>query len=252
MLRSLKDLERYTVSATDGDIGSVVNFLFDDEAWGVRHLIVDTTGYSNSRRVLISPRSFGRAAWATKHFYLALNRLEISNSPSIDVDKPVSRQHESEYCQYYGYPGYWATHAPAAPPVGNAGGAPFDVHLRSVNEVRGYHIQGSDGPTGHVEDFIVDDQTWEIRYFVIDTSSWWFGKKVLVAPGWARSIDWLNQTVHVDLSRQAIKGCPEWKATEGVNRQYEVAMYDYYGRPVYWPSGLAETSRANESTRMIS
>ena len=41
MLRSLKELEHYAVSATDGDVGTVVNFLFDDEHWAVRHLVVD-------------------------------------------------------------------------------------------------------------------------------------------------------------------------------------------------------------------
>ena len=109
-----------------------------------------------------------------------------------------------------------------------------DVHLRSAQEVRGYHIQGSDEAIGHVEDFIVDDETWEVRYLVIDTSNWWFGKKVLVAPHWASRISWEERKVYVDLSRQAIKNSPEWNATAAVNREYEARLYDYYGRPVYW------------------
>jgi len=93
---------------------------------------------------------------------------------------------------------------------------------------------GTDETIGHVEDFIVDDETWQVRYLVIDTSNWWFGKKVLVAPHWAKSISWADRMVHVDMSRDAIKNSPEWNPTAGVNRKYELELYDYYGRPVYW------------------
>ena len=59
-----------------------------------------------------------------------------------------------------------------------------DPHLRSSRAVTGYHIQATDGDLGHVEDFIVDDHSWTIRYMVLDTTNWWPGKKVLVAPDW--------------------------------------------------------------------
>jgi len=251
MLRSLKDLETYTVNATDGDIGSVVNFLLDDEHWTVRNLVVDTGGLFDGRRVLISPISFRKVDWASQRFHLALTMNKVENSPSVDVDKPVSRQHEQDYYGYYRYPYYWdysglwgdgaypgmlATSRWNDDPVerpDNSG----DVHLRSAKEVRGYHIQGSDEAIGHVDDFIVDDETWEVRYLVIDTSNWWFGKKVLVAPQWTNRISWAERNVYVDMSRKAIKNSPEWTATEAVNREYEARLYDYYGRPVYWESG---------------
>ena len=108
------------------------------------------------------------------------------------------------------------------------------VHLRSANEVRGYHIQGSDDAIGHVEDLIVDDETWAVRYLVVDTSNWWFGKKVLIAPAWASSVSWYERKVHVAMTRQAIKDSPEWNASSEIERDFETRLYDYYGRPVYW------------------
>ncbi len=245
MLRSLKDLERYSVSASDGDIGSVANFLLDDERWVIRYLVVETEGFFDGRSVLVSPISFRTIDWSTQRFHLALTRDKVKHSPSIDTDKPVSRQHEWEYYQYYGYPFYWdypgvwgmgtypGPFAKGAPSF-NEGNAPTDAHLRSVDEVRGYHIRGSDDAIGHVDDFIVDDETWEVRYLVVDTSNWWFGKKVLISPRWTNSISWTDRTVRVDLTREAIKNSPEWNPTAGVNRQYEIGLYDYYGRPVYW------------------
>jgi hypothetical protein len=249
MLRSLKALERYRVNATDGDVGSVVNFLLDDERWIVRYLVVETGGVLGRPRVLISPISFRQVEWSTHSFSLALTIDKVKNSPSLDADKPVSRQHERDYYGYYGYPYYWGYLAPwgmsASPALLAAGkrsqeaiahseGATDDVHLRSVREVRGYHIQGIDESIGHVDDFIVDDETWQIRYLVVDTSNWWFGKRVLVAPYWASRVSWEERKVYLDMSRQAIKDSPAWNADAGVNREYETRLYDYYGRPTYW------------------
>ena len=252
MLRSLKDLERYNVSATDGDIGSVANFLLDDERWAIRYLVVKTGGFFNERRVLISPISFREVDWSAARFHLALTMDKIKNSPSVDVDKPVSRQHERDYYGYYGYPNYWGSSGMwgmGAYPNTLAAGAwcnpsagyyeePGDIHLRSAQEVRGYHIQGSDESIGHVDDFIVDDETWAIRYLVIDTSNWWVGKKVLVAPLWITSVSWQQRNVYVAMSRQMIKDSPEWNAYSAVNREYETRLYNYYGRPAYWESGV--------------
>ena len=107
MLRSLNELEHYKVNATDGDIGSVVNFLLDDQRWVVRYLVVETGGLLGGHRVLISPISFSRAEWSTRSIHVALTIEKVKDSPSVDVDKPVSRQHEQDYYRYYGYPYYW-------------------------------------------------------------------------------------------------------------------------------------------------
>ena len=253
MLRSLKDLESYAVHATDGDVGRVVNFLLDDERWIVRYLVVDAGGFLDRRRVLVSPIAFRGIDWATRRFDLGLTVDKVKHSPSIDVDKPVSRQHERDYLSYYGYSMYWgypgiwglgaypnALNQPptAAAPDDDSG----DVHLRSADEVRGYHIQGTDDEIGHVEDFVVDDETWEVRYLVIDTRNWWFGKKVLVDPKWATSVSFADRKVHLGLTREAIKNSPEWDPSAPVNRAYETRLYDYYGRPAYWSGDLSGSS----------
>ena len=251
MLRSLKDLERYTVSATDGDIGSVMDVLLDDERWVARYLVVQASGslFLGGRRVLISPISFREVDWSTHRFHLALTSDKVKNAPSVNMDKPVSRQHERDYYGYYGYshywgyPGYWGVGIYPGPLSlrGQAESsdeptalASDDVHLRSAKEVRGYHIQGSDDTIGHVDDFIVDDETWAVRYLVVDTSNWWFGKKVLISPQWAGNVSWENRKVYLDMPRQTIKESPEWDPSEAVNREYEVRLYDYHGRPAYW------------------
>lgn len=261
MLRSLKELERYTVSATEGDIGTVVDFLLDDEKWAVRYLVVKTDGFFDGVQVLISPISFRGVDWSTRHFELALTKDKVRHSPSVELDKPVSRQHEWGLSQYYGYSPYWgytelwgmAAYPQMLAAAGRNGlliEPSGDVHLRSASEVRGYHVRGSDEDVGHIEDFIVDDQTWEVRYLVVDTSNWWFGKKVLIAPHWASHVSWHTQHVHINLSRDVIKSSPEWDPSVAVNREYEVRLYDYYGRPLYWEGGdpRAEAHPSPQST----
>jgi sporulation protein YlmC with PRC-barrel domain len=252
MLRSIRAFKDYQVSALDGEIGTVRDFYFDDEHWTIRYLIVDTGAFLPGRRVLVSPVSFGHADWATQRFNIALTRERVKNSPSIDLDKPVSRQYEREYFRYYGWPYYWGFDG-----GGIWGGQAYpnvlasqawsdqkhpleeggDPHLRSVREVAGYHIHGTDGEIGHVDDFIVDDETWTIRYLVIDTRNWWLDRKVLVVPQWAERISWAENSVYVNLPRQTIKDSPAWHPDAPVNREYEAQLYDYYGRPAYWRVG---------------
>lgn len=246
MLRSLKDLEGYTASATDGDVGKAVDFLFDDELWTVRYLVVEPGSFLDGKEVLISPISFRDVQWTARRFHLALTKEKVWHSPSIDVDKPVSRQHEGSFSRYYGFPYYWRSSGlsgvssrpstlaasgekedPVDPP-GEGG----DVHLRSSREVRGSRIQGSDEAIGHLQDFIVDEETWQLRYLVIDTGNWWFGKKVLVAPDWATRISWEERTVSVDLAREAIRTSPEFDPATGIDREYEARLHDHYGRPL--------------------
>jgi sporulation protein YlmC with PRC-barrel domain len=123
------------------------------------------------------------------------------------------------------------------PVAKNSDSAFDDVHLRSAAELHGYHIQGSDGAIGHVEDLVLDDETWAVRYLVIDTSNWWFGKKVLVSPLWAEKISWAERNVYMDMSRQSIKESPQWASPEAIDRAYETNLYNYYGRPMYWSLG---------------
>jgi sporulation protein YlmC with PRC-barrel domain len=244
MLRSLKTLEHYKVRATDGDLGSVVNFFIDDERWTVRYLVVDTGGFFGGRQVLISPISFRAVDFSSNLFHLALTMDKVKNSPSVDLDKPVSRQHERAYYGYYGYPYYWgygglwgaeaypgALAAPGYDRSGERPGEPdADVHLRSARELKGYHVEGTDGAIGHVKDFVLDDESWGIRYMTIETSNWWIGKSVLIAPEWTSRISWLDRKVYVDMTRSAIKNSPQWGIDDPISRAYEEALYRHYGR----------------------
>jgi hypothetical protein len=100
--------------------------------------------------------------------------------------------------------------------------------------VSGYHIQAADGEIGHVEDFIIDDETWTIRYLRINTLNWWPGKKVLISPLWIQRVSWAESKVFVNLSREAIKKSPEYTEDFLLTRDYETALHQHYSRRGYW------------------
>ena len=253
MLRSMNALNGFTIGARDGDIGRIEAFYFDDLSFTIRHLVVDTGGWLSGRKVLISPRALGPIDWNGRRVTADLNKTQVEQSPDIDTDKPVSRQQEIEYYRHYGYPTYWSgpylwggypypvmTPAPAAGVLEDerrwewGARETGDPHLQSSAAVIGYNIAATDGDIGHVEDFLVDDLSWAIRYMVVDTSNWWFGKHVLVSVEWIGDVDWSSSSLHVDLTREQIKAGPEYDASRPVERDYESRLHDYYGRPGYW------------------
>jgi len=248
MLRSVKEVEGYMLRARDGDIGRCKDFLFDDEIWVIRYMVADTGKWLPSKKVLISPISLGEPDYPSRIFPVRLSKKQIEQAPDLDTDAPVSRQYEAKYHEYFGWPYYWggaevwgpysypaplyADKRKEAVKVQPENG---DPHLRSAGEVTGYHIQARDGEIGHVEDFIVDDRAWNIRYMVVDTRNWLPGsRKVLISPDWIVSIQWLEREVAVDLNVEEIKESPEYDPSAPVNREYEARLYDFYGRPKYW------------------
>jgi uncharacterized protein YrrD len=246
MLRTANSLKAATIAATDGNIGSVEDLYFDDASWTIRYLVVDTGTWLPGRQVLISPLST-RAGGDSDAVPVALTKEQIEQSPPIDVAKPVNRQYEEEYFRYFGYPSYWsgpnrwgAAHypgeeaSPADIAAANAAVVGGDPNLRSVRDVTGYYIQAIDGDIGHVEDFIVDDREWAIRYMVVDTRNWWPGKKVVVSPDWIRQVSWRESQVHVDLTRDALQSAPEYDPDLPLARDYESRLFQHHGRRGYW------------------
>jgi hypothetical protein len=249
MLRNAKTVEGFELRARDGRIGHVRDFFFDDEHWTVRYIVVNTGGWLSGREVLISPVSVSMPEWRSKVLPLNLTIEQIRNSPGIDTAQPVSNEDELLLTQYYNWPAYWGAYAdgfglPIVPPPmlvppteaasrrrTDTGSQVADHHLRSMQRIRGYHIEAIDGSIGHADDFIFDDIDWSIRYLVVDTRNWWPGKKVIVAPQWITGVGWDDAKVTIDLTRETIRQSPAYDASEPVTPDYAAQLHDHYGRP---------------------
>jgi uncharacterized protein YrrD len=247
MLDKAKTLKGYRLDSLDGEIGRVKEFYFDDQHWAVRYLVADTGNWLTGRQVLISPYALAAVSKEEQHIAIKLTKKQIEDSPSLNSDKPVSRQFEEAYYGYYGWPMYWGgpymwgyypypyiAHDREQRRESTQGGTAWDPHLRSTHAVSGYHIQAADGEIGHVDDFIIDDKTWAIRYLIVDTRNWWPGKQVLISPRWIERVSWGESKVFVDLSRETIKQSPEYTEEALLPRDYEARLHRHYNRQGYW------------------
>jgi len=206
MLRSTKQFEHYTVAASDGVCGHVRDFYFDDHSWVIRYLVVELGAHEEEHRILMSPHAVLAADWDEKTFRVARTQAEVRHSADVETAKPVSRQLTRD-----------------------------DPHLRSANTVAHYYVHASDGDIGHVSGFLIDDHSWAIRYVLVDTSNWWLGHEVIIAPEWIEDVDWAECIVTVDLSRQAVKDSPTYAPEQTLEREQELCTHRHYGRDGYWP-----------------
>jgi uncharacterized protein YrrD len=252
MLYQAKTLHGYKLNSLEGEIGKVKEFYFDDHYWTIRYLVADTGNWLTNRQVLISPRTLGIVNNDAQNIAVNLTKKQIENSPSLKSDEPVSRQFEESYYKYFAVPTYWETPTMLGMYDSSIGSRPnnepnrerlskstrgsktFDPHLRSTHDVSGHHIQAKDGEIGHVEDFIIDDKTWMIRYLIVDTQNWWEGKKVLISPRWIKRVSWEDSKVFVNLSKAAIKQSPDYIEGSPLNREYEAALHQHYDFKGYW------------------
>jgi len=218
MLQNTKELYGHKLTASDGEIGHVKDFYFDDKTWVVRYLVADTGTWLTGRQVLLSPHAFGHLDRTEKNLAVNLTRKQIENSPSIEAHKPVSRQYEIDYYQYYGWPAYWDGGA-----MWGLGGFPMvvppskdqldarlhhhrdDKHLQSMHAVTGYAIHATDGEIGAVSGFLVDDKSWAVAQLVVESGTWFSGKEILIPSANIGRISYEDSQVFVNLTRSALR-----------------------------------------------
>jgi hypothetical protein len=246
MLWDASVIKGYAIEARDGRLGSVSDFLFEDAQWMIRWLVVDTGHWLPGRKVLLPPSALGQPDAQARQFPVELTMRQVKNSPDLDTDRPVSRQMESHVYDFYGWEPYWmgamATpfvaplYLPRSRPIQPVSPGPQsqegDPHLRSVAAVTGYHIHATEGEIGHVEDFLVQDAAWSVPYLVVDTRNWWPGERILISPRTVREIDWVDRSIHLNISRQQVKESRAYDASKMADRANEDLMLRYYRRRV--------------------
>lgn len=249
MLHSVKDVTGLQIAATDAVLGHIDEVYFDDHQWAIRYFVVNTGTWLASRKVLVSPMAVTGINWEEERVQVNLSADQVRNSPHIDMDKPVSRQHEGEFAQYYGYNPYWTGpylwEANAFPGVmdvpmdmdrapdierrvGEEQGR-ADPNLRSSREVAGYQIQTTDDTLGHVEDFLFNDRNWVISYLVLETRDWWPGKHVVLSARRIRHIEWENRKVVASVTREELELSPDFDL---MSANPDGAVQDLYHR--FW------------------
>ena len=196
--------------------------------------------------MLIAPEAVVRVDQHAARLELGLTRQQVEDSPPVDFAKPVSRQKAEEYIAYYGWPYFRGAPAGSGQRLVSSAGGTVDQeehwnpHLRSLMEVIGYRLRGSDDHVGHLVDLLADEQSWTVRYLVVDPRSWWPSKKVLLPTGPVEGFDWQHREVLVSVSRERIREAPPWSSELPLPREDEARIHEHYGQSPYWRDAAGE------------
>jgi hypothetical protein len=220
LLQDTQALYRKNLSATDGPIGHVKDFYFDDVLWVIRYVIVDTGSWLSGRLVLLSPHAFGKLDQTKDALPVNLSKKQIQDSPLISAHETVSRQFEEDYYRSYGWPPYWqggkmwgysgtplVSHPlPGDVAVRKALEPSEDRHLQGTQAVTGYKVQAVDGPIGHVTGFQVDPESWTLHDLAVETGHWHLGASILVSPAVVERVGFVEKTVFLKVTKAQVRG----------------------------------------------
>jgi hypothetical protein len=251
MMHILSDLDNFVIDATDGKIGRVTDFYFDDRRWVIRYLVIEIGSALDSHKVLLSPAIIKHLNREQKTITVDVSLSEINNSPRIDTTKSLSSNYEIDYLSYYGYAFNWDNNLQNSFSIDDELAAlPSDTniqkstksedifldidsvrrmygdrHLRSYQEIINYHIQAGDGEIGQLRSMLIDDDTWTIQCCIANTGHWWFGHQVLMTPQAIRDISWGSNKIHVDMTQQQVKDAPFFNYSLSESAQRELGVY---------------------------
>lgn len=243
------EIKGQPVQAIDKELGAVKDVYFDDHTWTVRYFVVDTAKWLPGKKVLISPESVKNLVpnWPVQ---VALRSDQVKDCPPIDADKPVSRQYEMVLSGYYGWIPYWEPgnlidlKHPYGPylysrrfeylptdvsDILQGRRVDQDPNLRSCKAIHNYHVHAKDGDIGHIDDFIVDTETWEVPYVIVDTKNWLPGRKVTIPHHVISGVSIAERRVNVVTSRDMIETAPEIDQSEGDADLEKQVLYHYFG-----------------------
>lgn len=230
MLASIKAFKHFSLSAVDGDIGSVKDFLFDDREWQIRYMVAESGNWLTGRKVLIAPHSLERPNWEAEKFPVTLTKESIKESPRIEEDAPVSMQTEIALSEFFHWPYYWNAGLFSTPGVYNNPDGPEEIqarmeemnpHLRSANEVVAYSVQTSDNCLSKINDIMIKSDEWHVRYFIVDTGEWLPGKKVLLTPDSIKDIRAPQRIVVIDLKKAELEQLPEYHPDQPIGGELQ-------------------------------
>lgn len=245
------DLKSCNIRTADGEeLGTVKDFYFDEKFWAIRYFVVDTMKWLPGKKVVLSPITVDSINLNKEFIDLTESAEKVKNAPIKNEHTQISKHNEEELANYYGWPNYWTG-------VGPWGGFSTpseltvahreeklqrgvqadgdDLHqLRSVNDVKGeltgFNVEGTDEKIGNVSDFVIDQKTWQIKYFVVDTSKILAGDLVLLAKDWITEINWHDKKFFVNVTKELAEKAANFDSSTEITSEYEDNLYSNFGK----------------------
>jgi hypothetical protein len=221
MLRTIEQLRGLEIVGQDGPIGFLEDVYFDRENWRVRHAVVFTGAWMSGRWAILPAPLFEGFDPARRILRAAASLSRIGEAPVPETDRPICRTFERALFRHYGCAPYWAS-------AGSGGYEPGRSHLLSAEGLKGYHVEARDGDMGRLEDYLVEEEDWEIRYLSIATRRWLPGPRMAAPTEWIRLVDWRHRRITLRRFREEIRQSPGFAGPGSLSPEYSSALETYY------------------------
>lgn len=191
-------LHGFHIHATDGPLGRIDDFYFNDGSWKIHHVVIDLGSWFPGKKVLLLPDILGHADWRRKFIAARTTRELIRRSPDARSTLPVALQKEREIRQSLIEDPFlpeasWGMHQYVPAPSEKEN--PADPHLRSTRILKDCSIVDERHAfLGSVTDFLVDTGTWEVRFLFMTTMD---SRVFLVSPASVMAIDVENRKITI-------------------------------------------------------
>jgi hypothetical protein len=234
MMYGVRELLGYDLLGTDGQIGNLHEFYFSDEDWDILYLVAGRGRLLPGRKVLISPLVVHRPHKSSRIVELDISQEQIRAGSAATNQHALCHHMQIQLSRYYGWADYAGRVVMAEAELNEKSGSVRPL-LRAIGEeVLGSSVQAVDGKIGHVEDCIVDDETWIIRYLVVRSTDPSRDANILLSPQWIDTPDWQVPRFHVGFTLEAIRNSPEYDPCTPLTRDCEEKLYSFFGRLKYW------------------
>jgi hypothetical protein len=246
MLMKTAILKEYMVELSNEIRGAIFEMFFDDLFWNIQYLLLTSEDLEKDKIAIISHLALGSPDDKSKTIPIDSKQGSREVKEKSTVLKAKKAAESIDPIQIIELPEKFSTtnsinkketkdHIITILKNENANYLPTANHLRGHNEVLGYNIKAKDGDLiGHVDNFILECDTWKLRYLIVDTRNWLAeGKKILLSPAWIEKINWSGNLVAVDLNKDSIIKSPTYDPDKPLDNHFEIQLYKYYGRHHY-------------------
>ncbi|PSL50806.1 PRC-barrel domain protein [Salsuginibacillus halophilus] len=252
MLFEAKKLRNFGVITSDGELGKIDDVYMDEDQWVIRYLVVNRKPLLPGGKVLVSPIAVERMDINGQTIHLNVTKEELEEAPGKEEAEPITRKKELELHHHFGYGYYW-------PAQGMWGSFPYphqlrveaphhqrpqelpneeEIKVRSLKEMTGdwsgYDVEGSDGDIGTIDDVIVEDDTWNIRYISVDTGRLFSTGHAVLSSSWILHTEDEEKKVRVKMARHEVQAAPEYVPGQPLDREFEERLFDHYDQEKYW------------------
>lgn len=206
MIHSFKKILQYGVFEVDGELGIVDDLFFDERDEKIKYFVIETGGWLNHHKVLLSPKFIKAINWDNKQIILQLTKQQLIDCPDI-TEYPPESWHQKDF----------------SVPIKMK---KLDIiHLKSAKEILNYKVEMSNGEMGKVFDYEINDVLWIITRFIVDCGNWFNHKYKEVFYAKVKSIRWYDQTIHMNMTVKELELAPNVDPEEYAHKDSALEAY---------------------------